>query len=192
MVSELREPLDLPIKSRLTVTEDESARASRKREAKLSKGPAQIGTGAEDDVAQGRQEVRESDDEKIRMIDARRPDYKAAIQDALLESGAAFAVYTIDDFYLINPRAPRPGHRLHAPPSPRHRPLPQGRHHPPPHPALEDGGDQVRRLCSFAAPVVMSGSAGPATTERGPEGAAEWLPAAVASEALPRVWAAAG
>ena len=78
MVSELREPLDLPIKSRLTVTED--------------------------DVAQGRQEVRESDDEKIRMIDARRPDYKAAIQDALLESGAAFAVYTIDDFYLINPR----------------------------------------------------------------------------------------
>jgi hypothetical protein len=38
------------------------------------------------------------------MIDARLPDYKAAIQDALSESGAPFAVYVVDDFYLINPK----------------------------------------------------------------------------------------
>jgi hypothetical protein len=48
------------------------------------------------------------------------------------------------------------------------------------------------RLCSFAPAVVLLGSAGPAATERSPEGAAEWLPAAMASEALSRVWAAAG
>jgi hypothetical protein len=35
---------------------------------------------------------------------------------------------------------------------------------------------------------VLSPSAGSAATERG----AEWLPAAMASEALSRVWAAAG
>jgi hypothetical protein len=38
------------------------------------------------------------------MIDARLPDYKAAIQEALSESGAPFAVYVVDDFYLINPK----------------------------------------------------------------------------------------
>ena len=104
MIDELRELLHLPIRSRLTVTEDESARVSRKREAKVSKGPAQLGTGAEDDTAQSRQEVRESDDEKIRMIEARLLDYKAALQDALSDSDAPFAVYIVDDFYLINPR----------------------------------------------------------------------------------------
>ena len=35
---------------------------------------------------------------------------------------------------------------------------------------------RLNRLCSFAPPVVMSGSAGPAATERRPEGAAEWAP----------------
>jgi hypothetical protein len=48
------------------------------------------------------------------------------------------------------------------------------------------------RLCNFAPPVVLSCSAGPAATERSPEGEAEWLPAAMASEPLSRVWAAAG
>jgi hypothetical protein len=103
MVAELRELLQLPIRSRLTVTQDESARATQRREARLSKGSAQIGAGTERDTAQSRQEVRESEEEKIRMIDARLPDYKAAIQDALSESDASFAVYIVDDFYLINP-----------------------------------------------------------------------------------------
>ena len=38
------------------------------------------------------------------MIDARLADYKAAIQEALSESGARFAVYIVDDFYLVNPK----------------------------------------------------------------------------------------
>ena len=103
-MAEVRELLHLPVKSRLTVTQDESARATRRLGAKLSKGPAQVDAGAEDDAAQSRQEIRESEEEKIRMIDARLPDYKSAIQEALSESGAPFAVYIVDDFYLINPQ----------------------------------------------------------------------------------------
>jgi hypothetical protein len=102
IIAELRELLHLPIKSRLTVTQDESARATRNRAAKLSKGPAQADVGKQDETAQARQEVRESEDEKIRMIDARLPDYKAAIQHALEESGARFAVFIVDDLYLVN------------------------------------------------------------------------------------------
>jgi hypothetical protein len=104
MVSELRELLDLPVKSRLTVTQDESVRASRRLSAKLSKGSSQVNAGTEDDAAQSRQEVRESEEEKIRMIDARLPDYKDAIQNALSESEATFGVYIVDDFYLVNPK----------------------------------------------------------------------------------------
>jgi len=104
MVAELRELLHLPIRSRLTVTKDESTRRAWKRGAKLAKGPAQVDAGTEDDEARSRQEVRESEDEKIRMIDARLPDYKAAIQEALSESDGPFAVYIVDDFYLVNPK----------------------------------------------------------------------------------------
>jgi energy-coupling factor transporter ATP-binding protein EcfA2 len=103
MVEELRALLALPSRSKLKVTKEQSRSTKKTRSAQLKKGPAQAGVGRDDSGSSLRQEVRESEDEKIRVVDGRLVDYKAVIQREVSGSRGPYAVFIIDDFYLVNP-----------------------------------------------------------------------------------------
>jgi hypothetical protein len=103
MLDELRGLLALPVTSKLQVTTQEARSTRKSRSAKLAKGPAQLGLGRDRDDSSSIQEIRESDDEKIRWVDGRLADYKAVIQEEISESRAPYGVFIIDDFYLVNP-----------------------------------------------------------------------------------------
>jgi hypothetical protein len=70
-------------------------------QAALKQGPAQLGASATDSAGASREEVRESDEQKIRTVDARLTDYKRVIQTEINDPKCDYAVFIIDDFYLI-------------------------------------------------------------------------------------------
>jgi len=56
-----------------------------------------------DNTGELHEEVRESEEQKIRKVDARLADYKRVIQNEFDAADASYGVFIIDDFYLINP-----------------------------------------------------------------------------------------
>jgi hypothetical protein len=103
MVEELRGLLALPSTSKLKVTKEQSRSTKTTKSAGLKGGPAQGGLAKDDSDSASLQEIRESEEEKIRVVDGRLADYKTVLQRELSESRARYAVFIIDDFYLINP-----------------------------------------------------------------------------------------
>lgn len=103
MAEELRGLLALPSTSKLTVTTEQSRSTNKTKGAEVKQGPARGAFGKDDSDSASLQEIRESEEEKIRLVDGRLADYKAAIQLELSASGASYAVFIIDDFYLVNP-----------------------------------------------------------------------------------------
>jgi hypothetical protein len=101
IIAELRELLMLPSESKLRVTTAENQSSSSGVQAALKQGPAQLGASATDSAGASREEVRESDEQKIRTVDARLTDYKRAIQTEINDAKCDYAVFIIDDFYLI-------------------------------------------------------------------------------------------
>jgi hypothetical protein len=85
------------------VTKERSRSTKKSKAAELSQGPARGRLGKDDTDAASLQEVRESEEEKIRIVDGRLPDYKVVIQQELSASSPPHAVFIIDDFYLVNP-----------------------------------------------------------------------------------------
>jgi hypothetical protein len=107
VVKELEGLLSRPASAKLKVTEDRAAeRSSSARLSAQAKGTA-ASLGSDETRRQVTQEIRESDEEKIRTIENRLADYKTAIQGRLDASSKAFAVFIVDDFYLIE-RAVQP------------------------------------------------------------------------------------
>lgn len=102
IVLELRASLALPSASKLRVTTAEGRTASTGVDAGVRQGPAQLGVKAEDTATRSREEVRESDEQKVRTVDARLGDYKKAIQGEFENAKCDYG-FIIDDFYLINP-----------------------------------------------------------------------------------------
>lgn len=102
VVKELKGLLSLPSASKLKVTKD--AASGLKDSAGATVGTKGIGGSldSEQSSSESTQEVRESDERKVREIENRLPDYKSVIQDRIEESSAEFAVFIIDDFYLID------------------------------------------------------------------------------------------
>ena len=103
VIAELRGLLSLPSESKLRVTTAESQSSSAEVQAALRQGPAQAGVSATDSTGASREEVRESDEQKIRTVDARLADYKRILQAEFDNAKCAYGVFIIDDFYLINP-----------------------------------------------------------------------------------------
>jgi hypothetical protein len=103
VVIELRRLLELPGTSKLKVTSGETRSRRRGVRSGLKRGPVELGADAENTSGQSREEVRESDDQKIRHVDNRLIDYKRVIQDELRASDFNFGAFIVDDFYLINP-----------------------------------------------------------------------------------------
>ena len=69
----------------------------------MKHGPVEAGVKAEDSGSRSREEVRESDEQKIRTVDARLGDYKRVIQEEFEAAKCDYGAFIIDDFYLINP-----------------------------------------------------------------------------------------
>lgn len=103
MITELRELLALPIASRVRVTTAQSQTSSSGAQAGARQGPVQAGVHTDDSGTDSREEVRESDEQKIRTVDARLADYKRVIQEEMEAAKCNFGVFIIDDFYLIHP-----------------------------------------------------------------------------------------
>jgi hypothetical protein len=103
MIDELRGLLALPVTSKLQVTTQKARSTKRSRSARVSKGPAQLDVGSNRDDSSSVQEIRESDEEKIRWVDGRLADYKAVIHGEISKSRSPYGVFIIDDLYLINP-----------------------------------------------------------------------------------------
>jgi hypothetical protein len=100
----LRELLDLPLESTLTVTVAENSTTTDAINAGVSQGPAQVGVSATQAAGTSREEVRQSQEQKVRVVEARLLDYKRVIQDEVTAASMEYGVFVIDDFYLINPR----------------------------------------------------------------------------------------
>jgi len=103
IVTELRQLLALEAESKLRVTTAENQSSSTALDASVRQGPAQVGINTSDASAASREEVRESDEQKIRTVEARLADYKRVIQDEIEKAKCDYGVFIIDDFYLINP-----------------------------------------------------------------------------------------
>jgi hypothetical protein len=103
IIAELRALLALPSASKLRVTTAESETATTGAQAGVKQGPVEAGVKTEDSGSRSREEVRESDEQKIRTVDARLGDYKAAIQEEFDNAKCEYGAFIIDDFYLINP-----------------------------------------------------------------------------------------
>lgn len=63
----------------------------------------QAGISASEASAASHEEVRESDERKIRTVEARLADYKRVVQDEINKAKCDYGIFIIDDFYLINP-----------------------------------------------------------------------------------------
>jgi hypothetical protein len=103
IITELRQLLALPATSKVKVTTAQTSSAKTGARAGIKRGPVEAGIKSESVSGASREEVRESDEEKIRVVDTRLADYKRAIQDELSGGHYAYGVFIIDDFYLINP-----------------------------------------------------------------------------------------
>jgi hypothetical protein len=103
IIAELRDLLTLPMTSKVKVTTARTSSAKGGTRAGIKGGPFEAGVDSENASGDSREEVRESDEEKIRVVDARLADYKLAIQDDLSAGKYDYGVFIIDDFYLINP-----------------------------------------------------------------------------------------
>lgn len=103
VVTELRHLLALPSTSKMWVTTSQTASEKSGGHAGLKQGPVDAGLSAESAAGESREEVRESDEQKIRSVEARLSDYKRVIQEEFADSGCQFGAFIIDDFYLINP-----------------------------------------------------------------------------------------
>jgi hypothetical protein len=102
VVTELRQLLTLPTTSTVTVKTAENTSSKAGARAAIKKGPVEAGVDAESQSGASREEVRESNEEKIRTVDARLADYKDVIQNELARAKCEYAAFIIDDFYLIN------------------------------------------------------------------------------------------
>jgi glutathione S-transferase len=102
VIAELRDLLALPGTSKLKVTRGKTQTAKTAQHGRLKRGPVDVGADREKLAGESHEEVRESDEQKIRRVDARLADYKRVIQDELTAAKVAYGVFIIDDFYLIN------------------------------------------------------------------------------------------
>jgi hypothetical protein len=103
IIAELRELLSLPISSKLRVTSARSRSARKEARAGIKRGSLSGEIGSETATGQSLEEVRESDELKIRKVETRLADYKRVLQDELGNTDQEFGAFIIDDFYLINP-----------------------------------------------------------------------------------------
>lgn len=104
---ELRDLLALPSESSLKVTTESAKSRKASARGKTQAGGAGVDAGLESLNRRTREEVRQSDERKIRIIESRLADYKAAIQSEIEASKHQFGFFIIDDFYLID-RAVQP------------------------------------------------------------------------------------
>jgi len=102
VIAELKELLTLPSAAKLKVTTGSDSRATERAGASAKTNIAGAEVTAEQSAGQSREEVRESDEAKMRTIENRLADYKAVIQDRISESKFDFGTFIIDDFYLID------------------------------------------------------------------------------------------
>lgn len=102
VVGELRELLALPTSSKVTLTTAKTKSSNRRSRASIRKGSLEAGVERGEATGASREEVRESDERKIRIVDGRLPDYKRILQDELGRGKQEYGVFIIDDFYLIN------------------------------------------------------------------------------------------
>jgi hypothetical protein len=103
VIDELRELLALPPTSKVKVTKGATQETTKSRKAAIREGPAEVGLGRDRTTGESHEETRESDDEKIRTVERRLPDYKRVLQDELAATDTSHALFIVDDFYLINP-----------------------------------------------------------------------------------------
>ena len=104
VIAELRDMLRQPLEARTRTTRAEEETETRRREGSVETKPLR-GTRSRDLVSGSHEEqVREYDERKIQTINNRLPDYKDVIQQELENAKAAFGVFIIDDFYLIERR----------------------------------------------------------------------------------------
>lgn len=99
---ELRDLLALPSESRLTQTKGSEASATDSAGIQAGTHGASAGVKSETSRQQRAEEVRQSDDRKIRVIENRLADYKATLQERIRSASKAGAAFIIDDFYLID------------------------------------------------------------------------------------------
>src|SRR5439155_8624741 len=71
IIAELRELLALPVSSKLKLTTARGARSRKQSRVVLRKGPLEGGLEAEGSQHESREETRETDERKIRTVDAR-------------------------------------------------------------------------------------------------------------------------
>lgn len=102
ITAELRELLHRPVTSTLKVTTAESSSDTMGGQAGTSAGPLEVAITAESVAGTSREVVRESDDEKVHVVDRRLNDYKEAIQDEFTGARSEYGAFIVDDFYLIN------------------------------------------------------------------------------------------
>jgi hypothetical protein len=102
IVDELKRLLARPTSSKLKVTEDHGSEQTIKTSASAEVYDTGISLGSDRSRHESTQEVRESEEEKVRTIENRLADYKSAIQARLDASSQEFAVFIIDDFYLVD------------------------------------------------------------------------------------------
>jgi hypothetical protein len=98
---ELRELLALPSQSSVVVTTGVEDAGKDAAGFKASPKPLTAELSSERSSRRTREEIRESDERKVRTIENRLLDYKAAIQSHVEGSKCQFGVFIIDDFYLI-------------------------------------------------------------------------------------------
>lgn len=102
IIAELRDLLALPVTSRLRITTAKRRSWRKGARAGTTPGPLRGEVSGESSRGESFEEVRESDELKIRKVDTRLADYKQAIQDELSAAKHDFGAFIIDDFYLIN------------------------------------------------------------------------------------------
>ena len=102
VIAELKGLLALPSAAKLKVTTGSDSRTTERAGASIKAHNVGADLAAEQTEGQTKEEVRESDEAKVRTIENRLADYKAIIQDRITESKFEFAVFIIDDFYLID------------------------------------------------------------------------------------------
>ena len=102
IIKELRDLLALPSESKLKETTGTTVDTRDSTGARV--GAEGIGLEATREATEARtkEQIRESDDRKVRVIENRLADYKAAIQERIKVAKPSTAAFIVDDFYLID------------------------------------------------------------------------------------------
>ncbi len=103
IIAELRQLLALPVTSKLKVTTGQTSSARTGARVGIGQGAVEAEVTTQKVSGAAREEVRESDEDKIRAVETGLADYKSVIQDELEVRPYNYSVFIIDDFYLINP-----------------------------------------------------------------------------------------